>query len=65
MRIPAARARTMLAKESTLGHSKEAAFINIYFSGEVSKMAQWVKALVTKPDDMSLIPGTYKVMGEN
>lgn len=26
-----------------------------------SKLAQWVKALTAKPDDLSLIPGTHMV----
>lgn len=31
-------------------------------SGE---MAQWVKAIVAKPDDLSLIPGSHLVEEEN
>lgn len=29
------------------------------------KMAWWVKALATKPDDLSSIPGTHRVEAEN
>lgn len=28
-------------------------------------MAQWLKMLVNKPDDMSSIPGTHSTEGEN
>ena len=28
-------------------------------------MAQWVKGLATKPDDLSSIPGTHTMEGEN
>lgn len=30
-----------------------------------NKMAQWVKALVTKPNDLTLTPGTNTEEGEN
>lgn len=29
------------------------------------KMAQWLEELVTEPDDLNLISGTYVVGGEN
>lgn len=31
----------------------------------LAEMAQWVKALATKPDSLSLISRTYMVEGEN
>lgn len=30
-----------------------------------SEMAQWVKVLATSSENSSLIPGTYRVGGEN
>ena len=30
-----------------------------------NEMAQWVKALATKPIDLSSVPGTCRVEGEN
>jgi hypothetical protein len=35
------------------------------FGLQVSKMIQWPKVLATKPDNLSLIPRTYMVEGEN
>lgn len=29
------------------------------------KMAQWVKVFAAKPEDLSSIPGTYMIKGEN
>lgn len=30
----------------------------------VGEMVHWVKDFAAKPEDLSLIPGTYKVAGE-
>ena len=30
-----------------------------------SKVAQWVKKLVAKSDDLNSVPGTYRIEGEN
>lgn len=35
------------------------------YRAQVYKMAQWVKALATKADDLSLSSGTYMVEAEN
>lgn len=36
-------------------------YIKIIILGQQSKMAQWIKVLVTKSEDMSFIPGTHTV----
>lgn len=36
----------------------------IKFSFRTGKMAQWVKSIVTKPYDLSLIPGAHLVEGD-
>lgn len=39
-------------------------FLLLRYSLRANEMAQWVEALVTKPDHLSLIPGT-PTAGEN
>jgi hypothetical protein len=45
-------------------------FANVYYfqiksAFRTSKVSQWVRTLATTPDDLSAVPGTCKVEGEN
>lgn len=37
----------------------------IKYKIQANKMSQWVKVLATEPDNLSLIPRTHTVKGEN
>lgn len=47
-----------------LGPSDKPNMIKNLASG-ASKMVPWVKVLATKPDDLSSVPGTLLIEGEN
>jgi hypothetical protein len=39
--------------------------IKIRMSSKAGDLAQWVKALATKPGDLSLTPESYRVKGKS